>query len=90
MKNTKNIREQITNVEEEKDFGVIIDHQLRFDSHIHAKINKANQHLGIMHRNFRYLDKIMFLHLYKSLVRPHLEYASPVWSPHLKKYKKAI
>ena len=32
----------------------------------------------------------MFLHLYKSLVRPHLEYASPVWSPYLKKYKKAI
>ena len=57
MKNTNNIREQIKNVEEEKDLGVIKDHQLRFDSHIHAKINKANQHLGIIHRNFRYLDK---------------------------------
>ena len=90
MNNTNNIRELITNVEEEKDLGVIIDHQLHFNSHIYAKINKANQHLGLIYRNFRYLDKTMFLHLYKSLVRTHLEYASPVWSPYLKKYKKAI
>ena len=27
----------------------------------------------------------MFLNLYKSLVRPHLEYATPVWSPFYKK-----
>ena len=32
----------------------------------------------------------MFLQLYKSLVRPHLEYASPVWSPYLKKHQIAI
>ena len=29
------------------------------------------------------LDKKMFLDLYKALVRPHLEYANPVWSPKL-------
>ena len=28
--------------------------------------------------------------LYKSLVRPHLDYAMQVWSPHLEKYKKII
>ena len=28
----------------------------------------------------------MSLHMYTSLVRPHLEYASSVWSPYLKKH----
>ena len=29
----------------------------------------------------------MFLSIYKSIVRPHLEYASSVWSPMFKKDK---
>ena len=32
----------------------------------------------------------MFRTLFKSLVRPHLEYASVIWSPYLKKDKIAI
>ena len=31
------------------------------------------------------MDKEMFLNLYKSIVRPHLEYATCVWSPQYKK-----
>ena len=31
------------------------------------------------------MDKNMFFNLYKSLVRPHLEYATVVLSPHFKK-----
>ena len=32
----------------------------------------------------------MFLNLYKTIVRPHLEYASPVWSLFLWKQQVAI
>ena len=32
----------------------------------------------------------MFLNLYKSIIRPHLEYATPVWSPLYKKDKIII
>ena len=32
----------------------------------------------------------MFVTLFKTLVRPHLEYASPTWSPLYKKHKIAI
>ena len=32
----------------------------------------------------------MFLNLYKSLVKPHLEYATPLWSPFYKKDKIII
>ena len=35
----------------------------------------ANRNLGIIFKSFTYLDKEISLCLYKSLVRPHLEYA---------------
>ena len=34
-------------------------------------------------RSFKYLTKESFLLLYKSLIRPHLEYCVPAWSPYL-------
>jgi len=32
----------------------------------------------------------IFLQLYKSLVRPHLEYCTAAWSPHYQKGKKTL
>ena len=69
----------------EKDVGVYIDNELKFQRHIAESIKKANQKLGIIKRNFSHLDKDSFLSLYKSLVRPHLEYCSCVWSVIYKK-----
>ena len=66
---------------EEKDLGVIIDQDLNFKSHISSKIAKANSMIYLMKNCFKYLDAEMFKTLYKSLIRPHLEYASPIWSP---------
>ena len=37
-----------------------------------------------------YLDKDMFKQLFTSMVRPHLEYAAPVWNPHQKRHIVAI
>lgn len=70
---------------EEKDIGVVIDNKLTFQKHINEKVNKANSIVGIIRRTFEYLDNKMFCTLFKALVRPHIEYANPVWSPHLKK-----
>ena len=39
--------------------------------------------LGIIKRSIRTNSQDAFLQLYKSLVRPVLEYAAPVWSPYL-------
>ena len=71
----------LKNVKEEKDLGVIIDENLNFKSHISSKIAKANSTIYLIKNCFKYLDADMFRTLYKTLIRPHLEYASPTWSP---------
>ena len=79
--------EKLTNM---KDLSVIFDSQLSFLDHIQLKINKAYSILGLIKRNFIYMDKNTFINLYKSLVRPHLEYANSVWSPYKKGDVEAI
>ena len=83
-------RNTIKRVESEKDLGVFIDEKLNFRDHITNKVNIANRNLGIIFRSFTYMDKEMFLNLYKSMVRPHIEYATQVWSPKYKKDKIAL
>ena len=74
-------------VEEEKGLGVIIEYKLNFRKHIASKVSIANRNLGIIFRTFTYLSQEMFLNLYKTVVRPHLEYVSVIWSPFYKKDK---
>ena len=77
-------------VTSENDLRVTIDCKLNFRDHIAQKVNIANRNLGIIFRTFTYLDSVIFLNLYKSLVRPHLEYATQIWSPLHKKDKITI
>ena len=48
-------------------------------------VNTANRIIGMIKRSFSYLSKDITIQLYKSLVRPHLEYCVQVWRPHLRK-----
>ena len=57
---------------EEKDLGVIIDSKLTFDSHISAKVNKANSMMGLIRRTMEYIDEENCRLLFTALVRPHL------------------
>jgi len=74
----------------EKDLGVQIDNNLKFSTHISSSVSKANRVLWCVKRTFKHLTPNIFNQLYKSLVRPHLEYASWVWAPHLKSDMDAI
>jgi hypothetical protein len=61
----------IQQVTEEKDLGIIIDNKLKFKQHINLQTKKANQRLGMIKRSFDFMDKDMFLTVFKSIVRPH-------------------
>ncbi len=48
--------------------------------------SKARKLLGLLYgRYYKCSDQVTLLQLYISLVRPHLEYAAPVWDPHLQR-----
>jgi len=80
----------INSCSSEKDLGVTFDSDFTFDVHINTAINKANKMLGVIRRVFSFIDKESFLNLYKSLVRPHLEYGNIIWYPFLKRQSAAI
>ena len=90
MKTADGNYHNLEETEVEKDLGVEVDNQLKFSHHIQSKINKANKILGCLKHTFKHLTPEIFTMLYKSLVRPHLEYASCIWSPHLKRDQDAI
>jgi len=77
----------LNSVTEHKDLGVIISSNLKVADHCHYACNKANKMLGIIKRTIKHRNITVMVQLYKSLVRPHLEYCSPVWSPYYSKDK---
>ena len=74
-----------------KYLGILLSDSLSWSPHIHAICSKARQILGLLYRKFyNFSNSDTLIQLYISLVRPHLEYASPVWSPHLTKDIQAL
>jgi hypothetical protein len=67
--------------EVERDLGVMVDNGLSFKKHVAQATAKANKIVGIIRRTFDYLTPETFVQLYKSLVRPVLEYGHSVWQP---------
>ena len=74
----------LEDVDEEKDLGVIIDKDLKFHRQAAAAVKKANSSLGIIKKSFTFLDEETLPLLFKSLVRPHLEYGNVIWGPFYK------
>ena len=72
----------LSNSDCEKDLGIYIDQDLTFSKHISMAVNKANRVMAITRRTFDYIDKDMFIQIYKGLIRPHLEYATSVYGLH--------
>ena len=91
MKTSDGQTTEIKKTTAEKDLGVTIDNRLTFSVHINNTVKKANhQVMGMIRRTFKCIDKEIFALLFKSRVRPILEYGNTIWSPRLKKDSDAI
>ena len=75
---------------EERDLGVVIDEDLKFRRQAAIAISKSNRVLGTIRRSFATLDKLIFPILYKTLVRPLLEYGNAIWGPHNKEDQRMV
>ena len=74
----------------ELDLGVLVEDNLKVTKQCTRAINTANKVLGLICRTFSCKSVDIILKLYKSLVRPHLDYCSQAWRPHLVKDIEAL
>ncbi len=77
-------------VEHEKDLGILIEGNMKVSAQCVCAAGKANQMLGMIKRTFKSRNPDILIHLYKTIVRPHLEYATAAWSPHYIKDRELI
>ena len=75
---------------DERDLGVQVDRELKFDQHVELIANKANMMLGLIRRSFAFLDGPTIKKLYSSLGRPILEYGNVIWAPTLKRDQRML
>ena len=86
MIDSQNKSHKLSIEDSECELGLIFKTNLKFDEHINNTVNKVNRIIGLFKRKFTFMDKSLFLTLYKSLVRYHLDYGNLIFYPTTKKY----
>jgi len=81
-----NRAKQIEQVPGERDFGILITDEMKWSKECNSAAAKAMSVLGMIKRTVNTHNKDMFLTLYSTYIRPHLEYCIRVWAPYFKKY----
>ena len=64
-----------------RDLGVILNSDLSFSLQVEKAVALASQMGGWGMRTFRGRSSFLLLTMFKSLVQPHLDYCSQLWSP---------
>ena len=70
----------LNKVHSTKCLGVLIDDDLNWSSHVDKVIKISQRNISAIRRARTYLPQNSFELLYNSLVLPHMDYCSAVWS----------
>ena len=68
-------------VKDERDLGIKMDSMLSFKPHIQDIVAKSLKLYGWMVRTLVTRERDVVLKIYKTIIRPNLEYASSFWNP---------
>ena len=77
-------QQTLENVQSAKYLGITITENMDWGQHIYDISSKATKTLGFLRRNLAFAPRCTKEVAYKTLVRPKLEYAAPIWSPYFK------
>ena len=80
----------LKHVNEAKYLGVTISSDFAWNKHISNIVAKAGKNLAFLKRNLQSNSQSIKERAYKALVRPLLEYASPLWDPYTRENIKQL
>ena len=69
----------ISEANSQKHLGVVIDNHLSFEDHLKMILNKGNKTIGLLPKLQNILPRSALLTLYKSVIRPHLDYGDIIY-----------
>ena len=75
----------------QKHLGLTLDKRLNFNQHLNGKIAKSMKGIGLIKRLYCYLPRKSLMTIYKSYIRPHLDYCDVIYDqPHNESFCKKI
>ena len=80
----------LAEIESEKDLGVYITKESKPSTQCTKAAQKAMNSTRVIKKTFKYFDHDAFQTLYRTYIRPHLEYCVPAWNPGMKKDIKVL
>ena len=66
-------------ITQDKDLGVTFSADMKVSEQCGIAASKGNQIIWLIRRTIMYKEKQLIVPLYKSIVRPHLEYCIQTW-----------
>lgn len=85
MNDSNGVTQELQETVLERDLGVLISNDLKWRPQVEAAASRANRVHGIFKRVFQCRSPRLWQTLYKTYIRPHLEFAIQAWSPYLEK-----
>jgi hypothetical protein len=82
MDDSSGITHELEETSLERDLGVLISNDLKWRPQVEAATARANRVFGIYKRVFQSRSARLWQTLYKTYIRPHLEFAIQAWSPY--------
>ena len=79
------INRSITRTDEERDLSIVLTPDFKFSAQAAYSASKATSILGMLKHTFISRDVEIWASLYRTYIRPHLEFAVSAWNPFLKR-----